>query len=241
MSNIKSLKELAKDFSLLYVEDDVDLRISTIEIFQGLFKYVESAVDGEDGLSKYYDYATQNNMNFDIVVTDIQMPKMNGIELIKEIFTINKDQKILVISAYDDKRYLIELINMGVTGFIQKPLSSKQIVEILLETCIKLAQEQEKFRFIELYDNYTWDSKYSTLLKDNVEVSLTDNERKLFKLLTSSLNEKFSSLEIFEYIYSETGKEYSADVIKSMFKRLRKKIPHELIINTPQTGYSLNS
>lgn len=239
MSNIKSLKKLAQEYSLLYVEDDDDLRKSTVEIFDGLFKYTDTAVDGEDGLAVYCEYSTLNKQYFDIIVTDIQMPKMNGIELIKEILAINKEQTILVISAYDDKRYLVDLINMGVSGFIQKPLNSKQIITTLYNVCLELAQKNDSVRYIQLRDNCVWDSKYKILFKDDIEIKLTDSETKVFELLTVSVNRKFTSIEIFEYIYYGEDREYSADVIKSMFKRLRKKIPTELIVNTPQLGYNL--
>ena len=238
MSDVKSLKNLAVNFSLLYVEDDSELRESTVEIFETLFKEIISVENGEKGLYTYVDYFEINKKHFDIVVTDIQMPKLNGIGLIKEIFALNKNQKIVVVSAYDNKKYLLELINIGISGFIQKPLSSKQLISTLLEVCRDLYKEREELRFLEIGSSCQWDSKNSRLFENKSEIVLTDYEKKLLNLLVSDLNRKFTSLEIFEHIYEES-EEFSLDKIKSILKRLRKKIPQNLILNTPKSGYSI--
>lgn len=239
MTNIKTLRELSQEYTLLYIEDDKDLRNSTVEIFEGLFKYTAWAEDGVSGLDTYTQYFDKHGKYFDLIVTDIQMPNMNGIELIKEIALVNKKQNIVVVSAYDDKKYLLDLLNLGVSGFIQKPLNAHQITETLFKVCNELSHEKELGRFIALKDGFIWDTEHKSLLDNTNEVNLTDNERKLFELLSSTINKKFTSLEIFEYIYADSEKEFSIDIIKSMFKRLRKKIPHDLILNTPQVGYNL--
>jgi len=240
MSDAKSLKKLAENFSLLYVEDNRELRESTVEIFQTLFKEVVSVDNGQTGLYTYVDYFEIQKKYFDIVVTDIQMPELNGIELSKEIFALNKNQKIVVVSAYDDKKYLLDLINIGISGFIQKPLNSKQLISTLLEACRELDEEREEIRFLDIGSNCQWDSINSRLLENKKEIILTKYEKKLLNLLASNLDRKFTSLEIFEYIYDQT-QEFSVDKIKSLLKRLRKKIPQNLIHNIPNLGYSLHS
>ena len=98
----KQVYQYSKDLNILYVEDDLDLKEATLEIFKDFFKTVQSAVDGVDALNKYNEFYEKNGKHFDIVVTDIEMVKMTGIELIKEIHIINKDQEIIVVSAYSD-------------------------------------------------------------------------------------------------------------------------------------------
>ena len=241
MSNIKELKKITSQLSVLYVEDDLELRLSTSEIFEGLFSKVYVATDGEEGLFLYNKYFKDNNKYIDIVLTDIQMPRMNGIDLSKNIFNINKSQKILIISAYDDKKYLLELINMDITGFMQKPLSIEQITSILYDSCNELSQEKELLRFIKLDEEFIWDTKYSVLSQSEFKVNITDVESKLLKMFTNQIDKNFSSLEIFEYIFSEEEKEFSLDTVKSMLKRLRKKLPENTIINTPNLGYCLKT
>ena len=142
MPNIQSLKKITQHFSLLYVEDDESIRKSTTELFSTLFKSTTVAKDGKEALTLYTEYFKNHSCYFDIIITDMQMPFMNGIELSKEIFTINKKQKILIVSAYDDKEYLIQFINIGIEGFLHKPLTTEQIISTLYESCHNLAQEK---------------------------------------------------------------------------------------------------
>ncbi len=241
MHNLKQFKQLSQEFSVLFIEDNDTLRHTTKDLLEEFFYYTSVARDGKDGLDIYEEYIDTNKKYFDIVITDIRMPKMDGISLTKEIFKINKKQKILVISAYDDKKYFIELINLGVSGFIQKPLTSKQLFSTLTEVCSELAQEKEFFRFLEFSDNFKWDMKNNILYKKDLEVNLSKNEKMTLELLVSDLKQNFTGLEIFEHLNEDNpDKEFSYDSIKSLIKRLRKKVPN-LINTTPELGYCINT
>ena len=241
MNKLKQFKEVSKQLSILFVEDDDTLRHTTKELLSGLFKQTIVAADGVIGLECYEVYYDENEAYFDVVVTDIQMPNMNGISLSKEIFKINKNQKIIVISAYDDKKYFIELINMGVTGFIQKPLLSKQLFSTLSKVCNEIAEEKELSRFLDFENSFKWDSKNNILYQNKLEINLSKNEIITLELLISNPQQSFTSLEIFDYIYKDNfDKEFSPDAIKSLIKRLRKKAPM-LITTTSELGYKLNT
>ena len=235
--NFIALKQLSNNLSLLYVEDDKLLRDKTLLIFKNLFKQVDVAEDGIDGLTLYKNQYKSNSKYYDIVVSDIQMPRLDGIGLTKEIYAINKKQKIIIISAYNDKEYLIDLINIGVDGFLQKPLSSENILEILYDVCNSFKNEN----IITLGDRYTYHSTTSILFLDNTKVELSDRELKLLRLLIENKNQSFSAIEIFNHIYfDEPDREFSMDSIKSLVKRLRKKTPDNFISNTQNLGYSAN-
>ncbi len=235
--NFKILKELTGSLTVLFVEDDDDLRRTTSETFNKLFKKVDLAVDGKDGLASYKKYFLDNNINYDIVISDIEMPNMNGIEMSRAIKKINKDQKIIIISAYSDKEYLIDLINIGVEGFMQKPLSPTQIFEILHESCSSFYDKDK----IDLIDGYSYNTSLKILFFNDKKIDLSDKELKFLDLLMRNVNQSFSSGDIFAHIYfDEPEKEYSEDSIKGLLKRLRKKIPSDLIVNKRQLGYSIN-
>ncbi|MEA2099585.1 MAG: response regulator [Campylobacterota bacterium] len=138
----KLLKKLAQDYTLLYVEDEEFLQEATAEIFKYLFKEVVLAKDGEEAVSLYRSNFNKTGKNFDIVITDIQMPKMNGIDLSKELLKLNKNQKIVIVSAYNEAEYFIELRKIGVSNFMQKPSSSQEITNILYEICMELDKEK---------------------------------------------------------------------------------------------------
>ncbi len=237
MINFKTLKKLSQHLCILYVEDDDILRTKTAHIFSNLFKQVDIAKDGHIGLHLYKEYHLNTNQYYDIVISDIQMPNLDGIGFSKAIFKINKNQKIIITSAYNDKEYLIELINIGVNGFMQKPLSSEKMLEVLLEVCISFQNKN----FVHLGDEYYYDGAIKVFFKKNKKIVLSDSELKLLDLLVNNVTQSFSAQDIFNHIYYEQiEKEFSIDSIKSLIKRLRKKLPANLISNTPQLGYCLN-
>ena len=235
--DFKTLKQLSQNRSLLYVEDDKILRDKTAVIFQNLFSQVDVAEDGMQGLNLYNKQYESNSKHYDIVVSDIQMPNLDGIGLTREIFTLNKEQKIIIVSAYNDKEYLIDLINLGVEGFMQKPLSSKNMLEILYEVCSSFNNDN----IVSLSDGYKYNKTISVLFLDDTRVELSENELKLLELLIKNKNQSFTAVEIFNHIYfDEADKEFSMDSIKSLVKRLRKKTPENFISNIQQLGYSAN-
>ncbi|WP_321779080.1 response regulator transcription factor [Sulfurimonas sp.] len=235
--NFNILKQLSQDLSLLYVEDDKILRDKTSYIFYNLFKQVDTATDGLDGLNLYQDYYKKNDVFYDIVVTDIQMPLLDGISLSKEIFKLHKEQKIIVVSAYNDKEYLIDLINLGVEGFMHKPLSSQELLEILHKVCNSFKNDN----IVVLSEGFKYNITKSILLFNSTKIELSVMELKLLHLLIKNPTQSFSAVEIFNHLYYEKpDKEFSNDSIKSLVKRLRKKTPQDFISNTQELGYSIN-
>ncbi len=141
MASAKELLEFSKSLNLLYVEDDEAIRENTTKVFRNFFKDVKVAVDGLDGLQKF------KSETFDIIVTDIRMPHMDGISMIREIKDVKEEQIIIVTSAHDDSTYLMELIDFGVDGFILKPLQIEKLLKVLYKTCRVIVER----RILEAY------------------------------------------------------------------------------------------
>lgn len=233
MNDTKNVQLSSQKYSVLYVEDDKELQDITAELFEGFFKSVTLAKNGIEALELYKE------KKFDIVISDIQMPHMNGIELSKEILKIDKTQKIIIISAYNETHYFIELIKIGVNGFIQKPLNLKQIHEIFSEVCTDLDIKNTQSTYIELDDNYRWNKELKILYKLSQEVKLSSHEIDLLSLLLSNKGQKFTDQDIFNHIYyKDSDKEFSRDAIKSLIKRVRKKLPKDSIVTYKNIGYS---
>ncbi|MEA2099904.1 MAG: response regulator [Campylobacterota bacterium] len=158
MNILKKLREKAKFFSILCVEDEEELRESVVIFLKKFFKNVEYAEDGVQGLQKY------NDNHYDIVLTDIEMPNMDGLELSKEIKSINQDTQVIVLSAFDNKEYLLEAIEIGIDHYIVKPIDRDFMVTTLikgLET-LELKEELEKQR--EVIMNQSRNSSMSDML-----------------------------------------------------------------------------
>lgn len=135
--NIIKLKEYASNCSVLYVEDDELIRTQTASFLGRFFPDIVLAEDGLLGIERY------SEREFDIVITDINMPNLNGIEMTKEIKKINYDQIILITSAHNDSEYLIELINLNVMRFILKPFNNKQFLYVLYKIAQELTNQKE--------------------------------------------------------------------------------------------------
>lgn len=178
--------------------------------------------------------------SFDLVITDIQMPNMDGIELSRSIMSMDKSQKIVIVSAYNETHYFIELIKIGVAGFMQKPLTTVQMLDILYDVCLSLDEKSDVQRYTELKEGFLWDQKLKRLSHKNIEVSLTANEKTVLELFIKNIERKFTDIEIFNHLYYHNAeKEFSSNSIKSLIKRLRKKMPQESIQTHKNLGYNL--
>ena len=160
-----------KNLNILYVEDEQDLRNETETVLESLFKTVVSAQDGQEGLELYTKYTTQEGKSyFDIILTDINMPIVDGVELIKKVYKINNNQTIIVISAHNESQRLINLINLGITNFIPKPFSREQFSEVFIKAAQFIHLEKEKIQLAvkkELYE-------YKKILLEDKTTALKD-------------------------------------------------------------------
>ncbi len=135
MNEMKDLKAVSKGFTLLYAEDNEALLANATKLFKKFFDTVYSAKNGEEALELF----RQNHTS--IVITDIKMPKMDGLELAKEIKLLSPHTKILVMSAYDEKDFLQECIKIGIYRFLKKPINVNELAATLLETIHELQHE----------------------------------------------------------------------------------------------------
>ncbi|MEA1913960.1 MAG: PAS domain S-box protein [Campylobacterota bacterium] len=154
--NMQELLKFTKTLRVLYVEDNKEARESTIAMLENFFDTVDVAVDGDDGYEKYLNYYETSNRYFDLVISDLNMPKMEGTEMAKLMFDLNKYQHILIISAYNDAPRLEELINMGISNFMHKPLKLAKLVSVLWEVAKDIQNRRNKdkeFKEIEQLNN----------------------------------------------------------------------------------------
>ncbi|PHR58549.1 MAG: response regulator [Arcobacter sp.] len=115
----------SKKLHLLYVEDNDSARKFTLEMLTRFFDHITVAVDGEEGLEKF------KNERFDLVLTDINMPRMSGTEMISKIREFDKDINIIVLSAHNEPNYYEEVSVYNVRYYLAKPLSVSQLIETL--------------------------------------------------------------------------------------------------------------
>ena len=148
MKKFKELYNISKDLNILFVEDEEELRNQYTRFFKKIFKRVDTSSNGEDGLFKYRDFYKQEGKYYDLVVSDIMMPKMNGIELSKHILEDNKEQQILIISAYNDSDKLQSLMELGIHYFIHKPMELQNMIIVLNKVCSYIKNQKEYYNNI---------------------------------------------------------------------------------------------
>ena len=141
MNKIKKLKDIAQNMSVLCIEDEDELRREVVLYLKKLFGVVKEASNGEEAFEIF------KNRDFDIVITDIRMPKMDGVELVKRIKEIKPEQETAVISAYTECEYFINFIELGISGYIIKPIDYNQLNSVIY----KMAEKIFKFRENEMY------------------------------------------------------------------------------------------
>ena len=117
-------ESLAK-IKLLYVEDDEDISYVLADIFGDECKELYVAKNGQEGLSMYKEHSP------DIVLTDISMPIMNGIEMSKLIREENSTIPIIISSAFSDDEYIQAAKELGINHYILKPINLEKVLDIL--------------------------------------------------------------------------------------------------------------
>jgi len=240
MINSKELLQYTKELSLLFVEDHLELRVNTTEILKNFFKNVDSAEDGEEALLLYKD-AHKNSTPYDLVLTDIQMPKMDGVVLTEKIYEINPDQTVVVLSAHDESTYLLPLINLGIEQFIKKPIDYQELLKVLLniaKVSTNSIPKNQATRDILFNNNFSFNKDTKILLHDGESVYLTKYELIFLELLTQSSGKIFSNEDIVSY-FNNINENIDPQNIRKLVSKLRKKLPEDTLESIYGVGYRL--
>jgi PAS domain S-box-containing protein len=163
MFDINKIIKYSKNLTLLYVEDNKATRDSTLMIFENLFDNIIVGVDGKDGLEKF------KNNNIDLVIADLNMPKLCGTEMIREIRKIQNLIPVIVLSAHDEDEYIIGSIRRGVSTYLSKPLDIGKLFQAIYES---IHQENRDIRVV--YDNDIVFEKYKNHINPSSIVTIFD-------------------------------------------------------------------
>lgn len=213
---------------VLYVEDDIEIRNNLRFYLNSIFDEVFEVSDGEDALKIYKEESP------DIILLDINIPKINGIEVARKIRENDKNVLIIVTTAHDDKEILLNAIELNLTKYLLKPISR----HILKDTLSKALNKIKESELIPLVNDYIWNKNTLTLIHEDEVIKLTNNEVKLFKEYCTKTKHIFSNEDIFFTIYNDS--EYNENKIRMFLKRFRKNTNHDLLINIYGVGYKFN-
>jgi DNA-binding response OmpR family regulator len=229
------------DLSVMFVEDHAPFLEEMREVLEDLFGEVHCFDNGRDAIT-YYRTAVENGKKIDMVLTDIMLPGLDGVSLVRQIRETEKDQCIVVLSAYTETEDLITLINQGVDYFMRKPIDYDEMIEVFYDVGFRFSKKavecsRESGKAL-LSEGYVWDIKRRILLYENKEVVLGANEMLFMEYLIEHSGEIFSS-ESLSFWFAQQEIEISPKGIRNLVMQIRQKTHYGLIQNIYGAGYRI--
>jgi DNA-binding response OmpR family regulator len=215
-----------KNIKVLLVEDEVELASSLQDAIGEFFHSFTVAINGVDGLEKF------KNDKPDIVITDINMPKMNGLEMSKLLRDKNPNLPIIILSAFSQEKYFLSAIDISITKYLIKPFDPDELLDYILSIENKIEKKD-----ILLKDGFIFNPNTSTLYLNNEFIKLTKREVKFISILIECSPLIFSEDNMKTELWEEEN--VSTERIRTFIKRFRTKTSKNLISNIKGQGYQI--
>ena len=206
----------------MYVEDDKQTQEDMLKILSYFFDTIYVASNGIEALE------TLHEKKIDILITDYDMPLMNGFELIEEVRSFDSDIQTIIISNYSDSQKLLNVIGLNLVDYLLKPINYDKI-KAVLNKCAQRLQSN-----IILKDGVQYSQNSKAIITPYEVIQLSKQESIVFELLLSKRNNLVNTTYIEDQIFLET-QQYPR--IKSIMYRLRQKLPAKMILNVKDMGY----
>jgi DNA-binding response OmpR family regulator len=214
--------------SILLIEDDLSLQEEIKEYLSIFFDTVICCADGQEGYELYLTCKP------DAVFTDINLPRLNGLDLVYKIRKINNKIPILILSAYTNSEYLLKAIELNLVTYLIKPIATHKLHEAIE----KVLSQIKNTNLVPLSNGYIWDTKKEKLYYEIEEIVLSSYEQIFIKSLYQNANRSVSHIEL-HYAINPLS-DFSKDSLTSLVKRLRKKTSKDFIESCFMEGYKLH-
>ncbi|WP_198305632.1 response regulator transcription factor [Arcobacter vandammei] len=223
------IKKPYENIKILYVEDDDIARENAVEYLENYFDSIYEASNAIDALKLYKEHKPN------IIISDISMPKLNGLEFVKEIRKTDKKTQIILVTAFCTKEYLLEAIELGLVKYLVKPVEENSLKEAL-NLCLEAICEDNS-NLIEIYENIVFDIFNKNLKIDEELVKLRAKEILFLELLLKNKNRVVSYEEIENYVWHDGV--MTKDALKTLVKNIKAKLPKDIIENLANIGYKI--
>lgn len=224
------MRDMLQNLTLLYVEDDTKVRQNAVEYLKRVAKEVYEAGDGKEAIALWKQHKP------DIIITDINMPRMNGLDMASFIRAQDKEVQIIIATAYSDTEHLLRAVELQLVKYIIKPITKEKLNDALKKS-LEFIDDKSKFN-LHLSQECSYNAFEKNIVCDEEEIKLTKNEMLFVDLLARNYSRVVSYAEIENAIWPDDG--MSQDAIRSLVRGLRKKIPQEVIENISGVGYKLH-
>lgn len=223
------LSQRIKSLTILYVEDEEHIRTRIADTLSFYVKEIIQAKDGEEGYNLYKEYKP------DVILSDILMPIVDGLEMVKKIRKDDRNTPIIMITAHTEKEYLLDAVTLQLENYLVKPVTLNNILNAL-KICIgKISNMHSITRT--LIKDYEYDIDLKVLTYNNIIIKLSKKEIKFIELLLINEHRTISYEEIQEKVWGDDV--MTDNAIRSLVNTLRNKIPKDFIGNLSGIGYKL--
>ena len=218
--------EQLKNYTILCVEDEDGIRKRLVNTLKYYFKEVYEASNADDGYELYYEHKPS------VIISDIEMPKKNGIQMVSEIRKDDLSTIIIMLTAYSSEEYLLNLINLNINQYILKPVTSDNLLNAIIKSFGNRLEKKIRFGE-EIYFNTV---KRELYYKDEI-INLRKRDKDFLLLFHENRHRVLTYDLIEEYIWKD--KSMSMSALKTFIKELRQRLPVDIIVNVPQEGYKI--
>ena len=220
-----------KNLTVLYVEDDDEVRENITTSLSYFVKHIKSASNGNEAYTLYEE------MSPDIIITDIDMPGMNGLELAARVRENDSFIPIVVTTAFTTEEFLLDAVSLHLERYLVKPITLAKLKESL-ETCYEKLQELNRVS-VGFSTGYSYNLTSHIMEDENGElVALQNKEKLLLELLIKNINAVTYYSEIEDEVWE--NEELNRGSLKALVLKLRKKLGKDSIINENELGYRLH-
>ncbi len=223
----KELLGKLKTLTILYAEDEVGIRKN---IADSLSYFVREVYEASNGAEAYEIYEEKNP---DIILSDIHMPVLNGIDFVKKVRQKDRKIPIVMITAHTDRKYLLEAVELHMEKYLVKPIEIEPLFDVL-EHCVKLL-DINKVLTLNSDESYKYDYDKKQLYYKDEAITLNKKEILFFEVLISNQNRVTNYEELQEKVWGDDVMTDSA--LRSLVRNLRKKLPTDIIHNLSGMGY----
>lgn len=223
----KHFLERLKTLTILYVEDEDGIRKN---IADSLRYYCKKVIEAENGKVAWELYQVEKP---DIVITDILMPIMNGVELVEKIRFRDESTPLIIISAHTDKEYLLKVVDLHLEQYIIKPINLKGLLGAL-EKCLKRISKIQAIVY-ELPCGYQYDIDHKELSFNGEIIHINRKEALFLEILLHNKQRIVTYEELQVYVWQDDVMTDSA--LRSLVRNLRKKLPKDFVTNLSGVGY----
>lgn len=221
MNDLKNLK-------ILYIDDEDSIRENAVEYLNFYCDNVYEADNGINGLETYEKFQP------DIIISDIKMPRLNGIDMVKKIRQKDKKTKIILATAFLETSYLLEAIELGLVKYLIKPITANKLLPVI-KSCIEDIVGDKSIFYLD--KDFSFDILNKTLFHKNEQIILTKKELLFLELLIKNNRRAVKYSEFNSYVWQG---EMTEDSMRSIVKDIRKKISKNIIRNLSGIGYQIN-